>query len=181
MYWLPYSSHTFHHPSQTPWLPWISYATQKLMFDSCKMLQKQSEGFQTFLWHFPSLKMNFIAYHSSTCPHCISEIHQLWQSGFCRVYSSCCCSFSFEPEIIKRGQLSHKMYSNIILKFQESTTILNACIKKVWKIIEDTTYIYIYIYIYIFGGTLVLLMVNWFIHPSWGNWPRRKKLWNKSP
>ena len=33
-------------------LPWISYATQKLMLDSCKMLQKQSEAFHTFLWHF---------------------------------------------------------------------------------------------------------------------------------
>ena len=40
-----------HHPSQTPCLPWISYATQKLMLDSCKMLQKQSEAFHTFLWH----------------------------------------------------------------------------------------------------------------------------------
>ena len=30
-------SHTSHHPSQTPCLPWISYATQKLMLDSCKM------------------------------------------------------------------------------------------------------------------------------------------------
>ena len=30
-------------------------------------------------WHFfPSLKQNFIAYHSSDC---IFEIHQLWQSG----------------------------------------------------------------------------------------------------
>ena len=52
VYWLPYSSHTSHHPSQTPCLPWISYATQKLMFDSCKMVEKQSEAFHTFLWHF---------------------------------------------------------------------------------------------------------------------------------
>ena len=44
------SHNTSHHPSQTPCLPWISYATQKL--DSCKMLQKQSEAFHTFLWHF---------------------------------------------------------------------------------------------------------------------------------
>ena len=28
VFWLPYSSHTSHHPSQTPCLPWISYATQ---------------------------------------------------------------------------------------------------------------------------------------------------------
>ena len=52
VYWIPYSSHTSHHSSQTPCLPWISYATQKLMLDSCKMLQKQSESFHTFLWHF---------------------------------------------------------------------------------------------------------------------------------
>ena len=51
MYWLPYSSHIYHHPSQTLCLPWISYGTQKLMLDSSKMLQKQSEAFNTFLWH----------------------------------------------------------------------------------------------------------------------------------
>ena len=43
------------------------------------------------------------------------------------MYSNCCCSCSFEAEIIKIG---HKMYSNNILNFQESTTILNACTKK---------------------------------------------------
>ena len=62
---------------------------------------------------FPSLKHNFIAYLSSKVssrPDCIFEIHQLWQSGFSRVYSNCCCSCSFEPEIIKIGQSSHKMY-----------------------------------------------------------------------
>ena len=31
------------------------------------------------------------------------------------------------------------MYSNNILNFQASTTILNACTKKVWKLIEGTT------------------------------------------
>ena len=83
---------------------------------------------------FPSLKQNFIAYHSSkvsSCPDCIFEIHQLWQSGFSRVYSNCCCSCSFEPEMIKIGQSSHKMYSNNILNVQESTTILNAHTKNV--------------------------------------------------
>ena len=34
------------------------------------------------------------------------------------------------------------MYSNNIVNFQESTTILNACKKKVWKLIEGTTYIF---------------------------------------
>ena len=98
------------------------------------MIKKQSEAFHTFLWlFFPSLKQNFIAYCSSNVssrPDCIFEIYQLWQSGFCRVYSNCCCSGSFEPEIIKIGQSSQKMYSNNILNFQDSTTILNACTKK---------------------------------------------------
>ena len=81
---------------------------------------------------FPSLKQNFIAYRSSKVssrPGYIFEIHQLWQSGFSRVYSNCCCSCSSEAEIIKIGQSSHKMYRNNILNFQESTTILNACTK----------------------------------------------------
>ena len=91
---------------------------------------------------FPSLKHNFIAYRSSkesSRPDCIFEIHQLWQSGFSRVYSNCCCSCLFKTEIIKIGQSSHKMYSNNLVNFQESTTILNACTKKGWKLIESTT------------------------------------------
>ena len=149
MFWLPYSSHNSHHPSQTPCLLWISYATQKLILDSCKIVEKPPEAFHTFLWHFfPSLKQNLIAYHSSKVssrPDCmIFEIHQLWQSGMSRVYSNSCCSCSLEPEIIKIGQSSHKMYSNNILNFQESTTILNTCTKKVWKLIDGTTYIRIH-------------------------------------
>ena len=144
MYWLPYSFHTSHHPSQTPYLPWISYATEKLMLDSCNMLQKQSEVFYTFLWHFfPSLKRNFIAYLSSkvsSCPDCIFEIDQLWKSCFSWVYSNCCCSCWFEAEIIKIGQSSHKIYSNNIGNFQEFATILNACTKKIWKLIVCTLY-----------------------------------------
>ena len=44
---------------------------------------------------FPSLKPNFIAYlfsKMSSRPDCIFEIHQLWQSGFSRVYSNRCCN-----------------------------------------------------------------------------------------
>ena len=94
-------------------------------------------------WKTPwkSSCVSFIAYRSSKVsshPDCIFEIHQLWQSGFSRVYSNCC---SFEREIIKIGQSSHKMYSNNILNFQESTTILYTCTKKVWKLIECSTYI----------------------------------------
>ena len=70
------------------------------------------------------------------------EILQLWQLGFSRVYYNCCCSCLFEPEVIKIGQLSHKMYSNNILNFQESMTILNACTKKkVRKLVEGSLYI----------------------------------------
>ena len=90
---------------------------------------------------FSSLKQNFTAYRSSKMslrPDCIFEIHQLWQPGFWRMYSSFYCSSSFKPEIMKIGQSSHKMYSNNILNFQESTTILNAC-SKIW----NTTYPYI--------------------------------------
>ena len=82
---------------------------------------------------FPSLKQNFIAYRSSNVssrPDCIFEIDQLWQSGFSRVHSNSCSSCWFESEIIKIGQSSLKMYSNNIVNFQESTTILNACTKK---------------------------------------------------
>ena len=53
------------------------------------------------------------------------------------MYSNFWCSCSSEPEIIKLGQyviaihlISHKMYSNNILNFQESRTNSNACTKK---------------------------------------------------
>ena len=115
---------------------------------------------------FPSLKHNFIAYRSSKVSDWLFVIHHLWQSGFSRVYSNCCCNCWFEPEIIKIGQSSYKMYSNNILNFEMSTTILNTHTKKVWKLIVCTLYnvvflylqikniqhhwyIYIYIYIYI--------------------------------
>ena len=121
------SSHTS-SSLPSPYLPWISYATQKLM-------QFMQDG-RKAVWNipyvsvafFPSLKQNFIAYRSSK--DCIFEIHQLWKSGFSRVYSNCCCSYWFEAEILKIGQSSHKMYSNNIVNFQESTIILNACSKK---------------------------------------------------
>ena len=48
-----------------------------------------------FFGIFPNLKQNVIAYRSSKVPlhpDCIFEIHQLWQSGFSRVYSNCCWS-----------------------------------------------------------------------------------------
>ena len=145
MYWLPNSSHTSHHPSQTPSLPSFN-----LLCHSKTDAQFMQDG-QKAVWSipyismafFPSLKQNFIAYGSSKVssrPDCNFEIHQLWQSGFSRMYSNCCCSCSFEPKILKIGQSSHKMYSNNILNFQESMTISNAHSKKVWKLIVSTLY-----------------------------------------
>ena len=72
--------------------------------------------------------------------------------------SNSCCSCSFEPEIIKIGQASHKMDSNNILNFQESTTILNARTKNVWKYLVCTSYIYIYIYISVTCSSLLVLI-----------------------
>ena len=83
---------------------------------------------------FPSLKHNFIVYRSSKVSDRICEIHQLWESGFSRVYSSSFCSCWFEAEIIKIGQSSHKMYSNNIVNSQVSSSILNAHTKNVWNL-----------------------------------------------
>ena len=112
----------------------------------------------------PSLKQNVIANRSSKVssrPDCIFEIHQLWQSGYNRVYSNSCCSCLFKSEIIKIGQSSHKMYSNKILNFQESTTILNACTKQSGNLLNASCiYIYIYIYIYIITYTFIIFVIN---------------------
>ena len=74
----------------------------------CSIYARCSKSSLTHSIHFCgiflSLKANFIAYSSSKVssrPDCIFEIHQLWQSDFSRVYSNCCCSCSFESEIIK--------------------------------------------------------------------------------
>ena len=157
MYWLPYSSYSSHHPSQTPCLSWISYATQNWCSIHARWWKSSLKLSIRFRGIFPSLKQNFIAYRSSKVssrPDSFFEIHQLWQSGFSRVYSNCCFSCWFEPEIIKIGQSSHKMYSNNIVNFQESMTILNACTKKKHGNLLKTPRIYIYIYIYIYNVAL---------------------------
>ena len=102
--------------------------------NSCSIHARCSKSslkhFIRFCGIFPSLKHNFIAYRSSKVSDCIFESHQLWQSGFSRMYSYPCCSYSFEPEIIKISQSFYKMDSNNLVNFQESTTILNAHTKK---------------------------------------------------
>ena len=141
MYWFLYSSHTPHLPSHSlPSLNLLCHSKSDAWF-----MQDGREAVWSIPYvsvaFFPSLKENFIAYRSSKVSDCIFEIHQLWQSGFSRVYSNCCCSCSFEPEIIKIGRSSHKMYSNNIVNFQDSTTILNAHTKKVLKLIVCILYI----------------------------------------
>ena len=68
-----------------------------------------------FFGIFSKFKTEFYGIFSSKVssrPYCIFEIHQLWQSGFSRVYSNSFCSCSFKLGIRKIGQSSHKMYSN---------------------------------------------------------------------
>ena len=92
---------------------------------------------------FSSSKQNFISYRSSKVssrPDCIYEIHQLCQSSFSRVYFNCCCSCSFETEIIKIGQSSHKIDSNNS-EFSRVYDDSKCLYKKVWKLIEGTTYL----------------------------------------
>ena len=126
MYWLPYSSHTSQHPSQTPCLPWISI----LLKNWCSIHARWSESILKhsirFCGTFPNLKK--ILLHIEL-PH-VQIAFLKFTSKFIRVYSSYWCSCSFEAEIIKIGPSSLKMYSNNILNFQESTSIVNACAKK---------------------------------------------------
>ena len=67
----------------------------------------------------------------SPSPSCsLVVFSSLGRHRHCRVCSNSCCSCSFEAEIIKIGQSSHKMYSNNIENFQVSTTTLYACTKR---------------------------------------------------
>ena len=73
------------------------------------------------------------------------------------MYSNCCFRCSFEPEIIRIGQSSHKMYSNKIVNSQESTKILNACTKKSGNLLNAPR---IYIYIYTHTSMFVVYLFN---------------------
>ena len=69
---------------------------------------------------------------------------------------------------MKIGQSCHKMYSNNILNFRESTTNFNACTKHSGKLLnaprttkqDDNKYISIYIYIYIYVCVCVCVCVR---------------------
>ena len=130
MYRLPYSSHISHHPLPSLNLLFHSKTDARLMQDARKAVGSIPYVSVAF---FPSQKQNCFAYrssHVSSRPDCIFEIHQLWQSGFSRVYSNCFCSCSHEPEIIKIGLSSHKMYSNNIVNFSRVYDNLKSCTKK---------------------------------------------------
>ena len=104
------NSHTSHHSSENPCLPCLSKTDARFMQDGQKAVW--SIPYVSVASFSPSLKQNFIAYRSSKVSSradCNFETHPLWQSGFSRVYSNCCCSYWFEAEIIKIGQSSHKM------------------------------------------------------------------------
>ena len=66
---------------------------------------------------FSKFKTKFYCISFFESPDCIFKIHQLWKSGFSRVYFNSFCTCSFEPEIVKTGQSSHKMDSNNILNY----------------------------------------------------------------
>ena len=101
------------------------------------------------------------------CPDVQIGFLKFTSCDFSWVYSSCCCSCSFEAEILKIGQSSHKMYSNKILNFQESTTISNAHTKKksgnlscgpriyipIHNVTHAHTYIYAHAYIHLHKHT----------------------------
>ena len=128
MYWLPYSPPPLIIPHRLPAFLESLMPLKNWCSIHVRCSKSDLKHSIRFCGIFPSLKHNFIAYHSSNVssrPDWIFESHQLWQSGLSRVYSNWCCSCSFEPEIVKIGQSSHKMYnnSNNIMDFQGSTTI----------------------------------------------------------
>ena len=159
MYWLPYSSHTSHHPSQTPCLPWISYATKKLMLDSCKMLEKLSEAFHTFLWHFSQVQ-NRILLHI---------ILLKCQIAFLK-FTSCDNQFLVGciPIAVVAVHLNLKSYNLVsllirciaITYFQESTTMLNTSKKKVWKLIVCSSRIHMHAYVCIYVSSKNVIIVG---------------------
>ena len=125
------------------------------------------------VWSIPYVSVAFLSKYetefyfiSSSRPECIFKIYQLWQSGFSRVYSNCCCSCSFEPEIIKISQSSHTMYSNNIVNFQESATISNGCTKMSGNLFNAPR---TYIHTYAFGWYIEIftkLSFSWIILDS---------------
>ena len=72
---------------------------------------------------FPSWKQNFIAYRSSSRPDCIFEITSRDNQALVGYIPFPVLTVHLKLKSEKIGQSSEKMYSNNILKYQESTTI----------------------------------------------------------
>ena len=62
---------------------------------------------------FPSLKQNFIAYRSSKVSDCILKFTNCNNHGLVGCIPIAAVAVSFEAEIIKIGQSSHKMYRTV--------------------------------------------------------------------
>ena len=77
------------------------------------------------------------------------------------MYSNYCCSCLFEP-----GQSSHKMYSNNILNFQVSTTILNACTKKSGNLLKAPRIINCLLIFILLKYEVYIILIILFTNPS---------------
>ena len=71
---------------------------------------------------YPSLKQNFIAYRSSKISDCIFEITTCDNQALVGCIPIAAVAVDFNLKSYKIGLLSHKIYSNNILNFQEYTT-----------------------------------------------------------
>ena len=87
------------------------------MLDSCKMVEKQSEAFHAFLVFFSKFKTILLHIVLLKCQ--IVFLKFTW-----------CDNQALVGCIPIPAVAVHKMYSNNILNFQESTTILNTHTKK---------------------------------------------------
>ena len=88
--------------------------------------------------YFPSLKLNFIAYQSSKGSDCILKFTTNDNQAVVGCIPIAAVAVHLNIRIIRIGQSSHKIDFNSIVNFHESTTILIARTKKVWKLIVCT-------------------------------------------
>ena len=134
MYWLPYSSHTSHN---------LSHTSLNLLCHSkthARFMQDASKA----LWSIPYVSVAFFfQVQNIILLHIVLLKCRHVPIGFLK-FTSCdnqtlagCFPISAVAVnlilIIKIGQSSHKMYSNNILNFGVTKTILNAGTKNVWN------------------------------------------------
>ena len=88
------------------------------------------EAFHTLLWHFFPCFKNTILLHIVLLKWSWTSRLHFWNSPAMTIRPLVGCScFIWSWKSSNLVSPSHKMYSNNILNFQESMTILNACIK----------------------------------------------------